>query len=136
MTMFTDAMEKPFHDGTMIWTYYLSCGVKRLSSSHVISVVTNQKQTALRPTAVFQKRSCHRKYHLCGVCSHHCSHGYVFCSVCNKCCHTRCEQVADDCLQAIEHLPKDYPYICRVCRYDGEGQFDYAKALLRLQWVR
>lgn len=82
--------------------------------------------------ASIQPRSEPRKEQVCSVCLAQCTHSRFFCDFCASWVHTNCESLTPDKVKSFQRLPPDLPYICKKCRSDEEGVFDYEKASERL----
>ncbi|XP_076466742.1 uncharacterized protein LOC143297990 [Babylonia areolata] len=82
--------------------------------------------------AYLQRKNIPRHQRMCMVCSQACSYSYKFCSHCCLWVHNNCDAVVEEKLLQFERLSLDFPYICRKCRSDDEGNFDFTKCLQRL----
>ncbi|KAL8606780.1 hypothetical protein ACOMHN_049609 [Nucella lapillus] len=82
--------------------------------------------------AYLQRKTQPRPQRMCGNCSQICSYSYLICSECASWLHTNCDGLDEEKGQQFQHLPLDFPYICRKCRCDEDGNLDYTKVMQRL----
>jgi hypothetical protein len=73
--------------------------------------------------------------HTCRTCTEECVlwEG-IFCDDCGHWLHVKCEQIEIQILQQFKEVP-EMQYICRSCRTDDKGVFNYADSLQRLYKV-
>ena len=67
----------------------------------------------------------------CGSCGLQCNDEAILCDDCGSWYHAECECLSAKDFKVLRHLGEEY--LCSSCTQTSGGQFDYTKALQRLQ---
>ena len=67
----------------------------------------------------------------CGSCGLQCNDEVILCDDCGSWYHAECECLSAKDFKVLRHLGEEY--LCSSCTQTSGGQFDYTKALQRLQ---